>query len=385
VRKGAADPPRSLAGLAGRVVGTLPGALAERIATGAGATVRTYEGGQDELYGDLAMGRLDAVLLDAPIAHYYADLDERLTSVPGDFGEVRYAVAVRLDEPGRLAAIDAALEGLIRDGTLREVYQRWGVWTPSTEALFGQAPGGPEVAPAEYQRWREAVERLPSFLERLTTRYPRYLALFARGAGLTLATSVAAMALAVALGLLLALARRVPSRLVRAAALAYVEVFRGTPLLVQLTVLYFGLPELGVRLDPFVAGVLALGLNYAAAEAENDRAGLDAVPRGQQEAAEVLGLSPLQALRHVIGPQALRTILPVMTNDFIALLKDSSLVSLVTLTELTKTYTNLASATRDHLGLGLVVAVAYLLLGLPFARLARGLEARASRHLSRAG
>ncbi|MCA3016441.1 MAG: amino acid ABC transporter permease, partial [Myxococcaceae bacterium] len=131
--------------------------------------------------------------------------------------------------------------------------------------------------------------------------------------------------------------------------------------------------------------VLALGLNYAAAEAENYRAGLESVPEGQREAAEVLGLSRLDTLRFVIGPQALRVAIPPMTNDFIALLKDSSLVSVVTLTELTKTYTTLASSTRDHLGLGLVVAFCYLAVGLPFARLARAVEARFARHLSREG
>src|SRR5207302_1807719 len=105
--------------------------------------------------------------------------------------------------------------------------------------------------------------------------------------------------LAVMLGLFLALSRwRGPAPL-RILALCYVEFFRGTPLLIQLTMIYFGLPELGVRLDPFLAGCLALGLNYAAAEAENYRAGLEAVPLGQMEAAQTLGLSGMQTLRHV--------------------------------------------------------------------------------------
>jgi polar amino acid transport system substrate-binding protein len=383
VRRGTPSPPRTVAALQGVVVGTLPGSLAQAIAAGAGAVVRTYEGGQNELYEDLALGRLDAVLLEAPIAHYYGDVDPRLEAVEGDFGEVRYAVAVRLEEPERLAAVDAALEALRADGSLREVYLRWGVWGPRTAALLGDLRPAPDGPAPEYERWRQAVGRLPPLWERLTSRYPAYLPLFARGAALTLAASVAAMALAVLLGLGLAVARRARAWPLRVAARAYVELFRGTPLLVQLTMLYFGLPELGVRLDPFLAGVVALGLNYAAAEAENDRAGLNSVPRGQLEAAQVLGLSPWQTLRFVVGPQAVRTILPVMTNDFLALLKDSSLVSLVTLTELTKTYGNLASATRDHLGLGLVVAAAYLLLGFPFAVLARALEARWSRHLVR--
>jgi polar amino acid transport system substrate-binding protein len=201
----------------------------------------------------------------------------------------------------------------------------------------------------------------------------------------TVLLSLAAMATAVPLGIALALARKYGSAVLRWLAVAYIEFFRGTPLLIQLTMVYFGLPELGIRLDPFTAGVIALGLNYASAEAENYRAGLESVHSGQLEAAWSLGLSTRQALRWVIGPQAVRIAIPPATNDFIALLKDSSLVSLVTLTELTKTYVNLASATRDFLGLGVVVALWYLLLGLPFAFLSRRAEARLARHLRVAG
>jgi polar amino acid transport system substrate-binding protein len=178
------------------------------------------------------------------------------------------------------------------------------------------------------------------------------------------------------LGVMLALSRVYGPTPLRALAVTYIEVFRGTPLIVQLTMIYFGLPELGLTLSPFVAGVIALGLNYAAAEAENYRAGLESVPTGQMDAARTLGLSKFQTLRHVAVPQALRVALPPTTNDFIALLKDSSLVSVVTLTELTKTYTTLASSMRDHLGLGIVVALFYLMLSLPFARLSRMVEQR---------
>jgi polar amino acid transport system substrate-binding protein len=383
VRRGDAAAPRRLDGLRGRTVGTLPGAVAERIAQRAGATVRTYEGGQDELFQDLKLGRLDAVLIDEPVARYYGELDDALETLRGDFGAVQYAVAVRLDDAARLAQVNEALDGLAHDGALRALYERWGLWAPEVAALLG-APGDAPQGPAlELERWRAAVGRLPPFSERLRIRYPALVPLLAKGAGLTLLVSLCAMALAVALGVGLALGRRYGPRPVRWLSTAYIEFFRGTPLLVQLTMIYFGLPELGVRLGPFTAGVCALGLNYAAAEAENYRAGLESVPRGQREAAQVLGLSTLQTLRHVIAPQAVRVAIPPMTNDFIALLKDSSLVSLVTLTELTKTYANLANATRDHLGLGVLVAGSYLLLGLPFARLARAAEAHFGRHLRR--
>ncbi|MDP2273439.1 MAG: ABC transporter substrate-binding protein/permease [Archangium sp.] len=383
IRKGEPNAPRTLEGLAGRTVGTLPGSMAARIAERAGADVRTYEGGQDEIYADLKLGRIDAVLLDEPVAHYYGDLEPAFESIRSGFGTVEYAIAVRLDDAALLAQVNGALESLQRDGSLRKLYEKWGVWSVETAKLFGdEAPGlgGPAI---EFERWRAAVGKLPTLWERITTRYPAMLPLFARGAALTLLVSLCAMALAVLLGVGLALGRRFGPRPLRWACIAYIEFFRGTPLLVQLTIVYFGLPELGLKLHPFVAGVVALGLNYAAAEAENYRAGLESVPVGQQEASAVLGLSTWQSLRLVIGPQALRISIPPMTNDFIALLKDSSLVSIVTLTELTKTYTNLANSTRDHLGLGLVVAVFYLLLGLPFARLARKAEAHFGRHLRR--
>jgi len=383
VRRGDAAAPRTLEGLARRKVGTLPGSLAERIATRFDADVRTYEGGQDEIYADLKLGRTDGVLLDETIARYYADLDPALETVRGDFGVVQYVIAVRLGDDARLSAIDDALASLIADGSLRALYERWGVFSPATAALFGDPDATPRSPALELEQWTAVMGKPLPFFERVRTRYPAMLPLFAKGAALTLVVSLAAMALAIALGVTLAIGRRFGPRLLRGLCVGYIEFFRGTPLLVQLTMIYFGLPELGLKLDPFTSGVLALGLNYAAAEAENYRAGLESVPAGQLEAAQVLGLSTAQSLRFVIGPQALRVSIPPMTNDFIALLKDSSLVSVVTLTELTKTYSTLANSTRDHLGLGALVALCYLLLGLPFSRLARTLEGRVGRHLRR--
>jgi polar amino acid transport system substrate-binding protein len=146
--------------------------------------------------------------------------------------------------------------------------------------------------------------------------------------------------------------------------------------LIQLFFIFYGLPNVGVRLSPFIAGTLALGLNYAAYESENYRAGLEAVPRAQMEGAMALGMTKLQALRHVILPQALRVTLLPMTNDFIALLKDSSLVSIITLVDLTRTYGQLATVNYDYFGTGVIVAVIYLLIGTPFVRLARWIENR---------
>ncbi len=384
VRRGDGAAPRSFEALRGRRVGTLPASLAERILVRAGAEVKTYDGGQNDIFDDLRIGRTDAVLMDDPVTLYYGAVDPALERVDGSLGELQYAIALRKDDPAMVEAVNAALGELAADGTLARIYARWGLWNEETARLLG-GPKPPADAVGEaYDAWRAAVGKPLPFWQRVTQRYPATLVLFATGAAVTLAVSVSAMALAVMLGVLLALARGYGPRPLRWLAVGYVELFRGTPLLIQLTMIYFGLPELGVTLHPFVAGVLALGLNYAAAEAENYRAGLSSVPAGQLDAARTLGLSTWQALRHVVGPQAFRVAIPPATNDFIALLKDSSLISVVTLTELTKTYTSLAAAMRDHLGLGALVAVFYLALSLPFARLARWVETRLGAHLRRA-
>jgi polar amino acid transport system substrate-binding protein len=154
-----------------------------------------------------------------------------------------------------------------------------------------------------------------------------------------------------------------------------VELVRGTPLLLQLFVLYFGL-EAFVQLPAMVAAVLGLGLNYGAYESEIYRGALQAVAPGQLEAARTLGLTSWQTLRLVRGPQAFKFALAPMTNDFVALLKDSSLVSMITVVELTKQTQILAANIGSWFLPGLVCAAMYLAMSLPLSRLARRLERR---------
>jgi polar amino acid transport system substrate-binding protein len=138
-------------------------------------------------------------------------------------------------------------------------------------------------------------------------------------------------------------------------------------------VLYFGLAPI-IRLSPLTAAILGLGLNYAAYECEVQRGALQSIPRGQTEAAESLGLSRVQTLRHVLFPQAFRTALPAVTNDFVALLKDSSLVSVLTVVELTKRMTIAAVDLRDWVIPGLACAALYFAMSFPLSRLSRRLE-----------
>jgi His/Glu/Gln/Arg/opine family amino acid ABC transporter permease subunit len=190
--------------------------------------------------------------------------------------------------------------------------------------------------------------------------------------------SFLAMSLAVLAGAGIAAGRVYGSTLVRALFTAYVEIVRGTPVLLQLFVLYYGLSNV-VRLPAFLAAVLGLGLNYAAYESEIYRAALEAIPRSQLEAARTLGLSESQIFRLVRAPQALRLALAPMTNDFVALLKDSSLVSVITVVELTKQTAIYATNVGSWVVPGILCAAMYLAFSLPLTRVARQLERRWSR------
>ena len=364
----------TVAALRGHVVGTLKDTLSERLLERAGGiALRSYDD-ETNAYSDLANGRLDAVMLDGPIAQYYAVPDPRLKLVGAPIGSLSYGIAIRQDRTALRDEIDAGLAAMRRDGELRTILQRWAMWTPEMAAFTGDVSTA-EVPPSQWRHWLRATRPAPGWRDVLR-RYAGFLPLVGRGALMTVAVSACAMIVAVVVGLGLALSRRYGRWPLRMAATAYVEIVRGTPLLIQILFIFYGLPSLGIRLDPFLAGVAALGLNYAAYEAENYRAGLQSVPHGQMEAALALNMTRPQAVRHVLVPQAFRFVVPVMTNDFISLLKDSSLVSVITLTELTQAYERLSTTYYDYFGTGLLVGAAYLLLGLPFVRLARLAERR---------
>lgn len=373
----------SLADLKGKVVGTLKTSLAQRILEQAGGIeVRSYEN-QNNPYDDLTNGRLRAVLMDEPIAIYYSAPNPKLKLVGGNIGRMEYGIAVRKADTQLLQQINDGLLALIKSGELRAIYEKWGIWNEETREHFGKL--APEtLAQAMTAATPTAVYReiTSNFAKQLTwrerlQRWRIYLPpLLLQGAPMTLLISLLSMVLAVALGLLIALLNLYAPWPVQWLARAYVEVMRGTPLLIQLYLIFYGLPNVGIRLSPLVAAVTGLGLNYAAYEAENYRAGIQSIPHGQMEAALSLGLTRWQALRFVIVPQALRLVIPPVTNDFIALFKDSSIVSVITMVELTKVYGQLAATYYDYIGVGLLTAAIYFLLGLPFVRLARWAEAK---------
>lgn len=359
---------RTLSDLAGRRVATLGATLAYDLLLAAERDHHvvpvTYE---DDVhpYSDLALGRVDAVLLDYVLADRGVRRNPGLMNQPTPVAVGHYVGVLAPENAGLRDRMNEILRQAMRDGRLEAIFRKWRLWNEDQTALYArlisenQAP--PETAStaaATTNAWQSAIRYLP--------------ALF-RAAGITVLLSALSMSLAVALGVVIATGRVYGSRPVEMALTAWVELIRGTPLLLQLFVLYFGLASV-IQLPAFVAALLGLGINYAAYESEIYRGALQAVPRGQLEAARTLGFSNMQTLRLVRAPQAFRLALAPMTNDFVALLKDSSLVSVITVVELTKQTSIFAANIGSWVLPGAMCAAMYLALSLPLARFARRIE-----------
>ncbi len=196
------------------------------------------------------------------------------------------------------------------------------------------------------------------------------------GAGLTVVISSVAMVLALVLGLALAAISQAPGPVARRLVAAYVEVFRNTPLLIQIFIVYFGLPQLGVKLSPFLSGLAALVLYAAAYNTEIFRAGLEAVPHGQFEAARSAGLGELQILRYVIMPQAVRICFPALGNNLVSLVKNSSLVSTIGMVELMFVANDISFNNFRTFEIYGTAAVMYVVIVVALTRLLRAAEGR---------
>lgn len=200
-----------------------------------------------------------------------------------------------------------------------------------------------------------------------------------RGAGYTLVFALAAMVGGMVLGLPLALLRIAPFKLLRWPASVYVSLMRGTPLLVQIFVIYYGLPGIGIEFTPLTAGVLALSLNSAAYLSESLRGAIASIGQGQWRASFSLGLGYGQTLAHIVLPQALRVAVPSMSNTLISLIKDTSLVSVITVTELMLATKEVIATTFQPLPLYLAAAAIYWMLSLVFEQVQRVAERRLNR------
>jgi polar amino acid transport system substrate-binding protein len=305
-------------------------------------------------------GKLDATVQDNLAALYYVKQKH-------EFGDLRlvgpaiepgyFVLYVRPNDVELRQHLNEAIRTALSDGTLRRTCDKYGLWNEDQQGL------------------EQAAENWPPALPEPEQTFADYVWLLTSAASVTVLLACLAMPLAMLIGLLVALGRLYGPRWLDWILTVYVELLRGTPVLMQLFVIYYLLPEIGVKIDAFWAGMLGLAINYSAYEAENYRAGLLAIPRGQMEAALSLGMSKATALRRIIVPQAVRLVVPPVTNDFISLFKDTSVCSVIAVVELTSRFRSLMVNHPQHvLQLGLVTAVLYLLMSYPLSLVARRLE-----------
>ena len=201
------------------------------------------------------------------------------------------------------------------------------------------------------------------------------------GAGVTIQITVLSTAIGFVIGLVVGVARISHLRPLRLLAEVYVEFFRGTPLLVQIFLFYFALPVItGQRIDPFIAAISACGINSGAYVAEIFRAGIQSVDEGQMEAGRSLGMTWLQTMHYIIVPQAFKRVIPPLGNEFIAMLKDSSLVSVIGFEELTRRGQLIIAKTYGSFEIWMSVAVIYLVMTLTISRFVAYLERRCRVH-----
>jgi len=353
-----------------RRVGVLGGSSAEtwlrgRFSRGE-VEIVSYDGNTNAM-SEVVTSRLDATLQDLPIALFYRKDFPSLRFAGAPVAPGRYVIYLRKDDAALRALLDRAIATLRETGELRRLYERYGIWTAAQEdPRLLAIPAGESTGAAP----RSGLARIVR----------RHGATLLRAAGMTVFLSLSSMPLAIGLGILIALGRMYAPRPIAAGLGAYVEVLRGTPLMLQLFVIFFLLPRVGVVIAALPAAIMGLAINYSAYEAEIYRAGIQAIPAGQMEAALSLGMSRALALRRIVLPQAVRIVIPPVTNDFIALFKDTSVCSVITVVELTKQY-NIAvmSSPGEILPLAAIAAALYLAMSYPLSVLASRMERRLER------
>ena len=205
----------------------------------------------------------------------------------------------------------------------------------------------------------------------------RALPILLMGAGVTIEITAFSVAIGFFIGLFVGIARISQFKILRIMAAVYADCIRGTPLLVQIFLIYFALPmAIGQRVEPFIAAVVACGINSGAYVSEIFRAGIQAIDVGQMEAGRSLGLTWWQTMRFIILPQAFKNILPPLGNEFIAMLKDSSLVSVIGFEELTRRGQLIIAQTYGSFEIWMTVAVLYLIITMAISRIVAFLEKR---------
>ena len=313
------------------------------VAKDAGAKVEGVEGFA-QAAALVAQGRVDAIVNDnIAVLDYLNTTGSDKIEIAGDAGDEvsEQALAFRKGDP-RLAEADRALQELSADGTLAKISETY------FKADVSQANDG-EVDVSGGRKGKTDAETVKD------AAWPMLRGLLKA----TIPITVISFAIGLALAVATALARISGNNVLRGIARSYVSIIRGTPLLVQLFIVFFGLPEIGIDLGPWSAAILALSLNVGGYAAEIVRSAILSVPKGQFEAASTIGMGYWQSMRRIIFPQAARTAVPPLSNTLISLVKDTSLLSVVLVTELFREAVYAASAAQIFLPLYAVAALYY--------------------------
>lgn len=346
--------------------------------------IREYDDGLAP-YAELKAKRVDLVVQDSIVAEYYAGGDPELINLAPLGKTGHYAALFRPEDDVLRGAFDEALAALKASGELASLYRRWKIWTPEQESI-GLVERTENAPSTDVNPSADVISAARVF------SWPAVFWALAKACVNTIILTVLAMPLAVMLGVLLAIAMRSNARRIAWPARVYVAVVRGTPLLVQLYLVYYSLPALGLWLagrapsldaivdiqaaltwPAFLVAIIVLAGNYGAYEAEVQRAGLEAVPEGQRRAALALGLSRRASLWRIELPQGFRTVLPATINDLNSMIKDSSLVSLIAVPELMQVALGIGKATFMVPTVLVAAAAYYLVLSLAADLIARRL------------
>ncbi|EKQ70486.1 amine acid ABC transporter, permease protein, 3-TM region, His/Glu/Gln/Arg/opine family [Leptolyngbyaceae cyanobacterium JSC-12] len=345
----------SLEDLAGKKIavqiGTTGAQTAKKIPN---ATIRTFDAAVMALQ-ELSNGNVDAVINDAPVTLYAINTGnlKRVQIVGQLLTEEFYGIPTALNSPN-LKLINQGLTTILENGTYERIYRKWFNADPPQLPATAFDPTG-KTAATTASPLRVILDALPSLLA---------------GAFITLQLAAISTLLGLIAGSLIGIARLSRVLPVRWAARAYIDFFRGTPLLVQIFMIYFGIPavlkesQIDFSFDRFLAAVVALSLNSAAYIGEIVRAGIQSIDYGQSEAAQSLGLDSVQTMRYIIFPQAFRRMLPPLGNEFITLLKDTSLVAVIGFEELFRRGQLIVAENYRPFELYTAVALVYLALTL---------------------
>jgi His/Glu/Gln/Arg/opine family amino acid ABC transporter permease subunit len=354
---------KSLADLKGKVAAENATSNWSDIARKAGANVEAVEGFTQAIKL-LNQGRVDVVVNDSIAVYaYLAETGDKSVKIAGNVGQKSEQGFAARKNSGLLPDLNKALDELRSDGTLAKISQKY---------LKANASGAPETAPAQQETqstWQLVFSSLGPLAKAAITK--------------TIPLTVISFVIGIVIALAVALGRLSSNRVLTNIARFYISVIRGTPLLVQLFIVFYALPQLGVKIDPWPAAIIAFSLNVGGYAAEIIRSAIQSIPKGQWEAAETIGLNYLGSLRHIILPQATRVAVPPLSNTLISLLKDTSLASTILVTELLRQSQIIAARTFDFLALYTTAAVYYWVICLVLSFGQSRVERRLERYVAR--